>query len=153
MENMIVKKINGDISYKKLDLEKTNNNLNFVEEMRGFKHLCSCCDNCNPKTCLKIFDLKKRIISEYDFITTGYQVYNSNGEVEKMYVAKCDQYVKYPTRKKIKTAEEIEKLKLLKESLKVLYFNAENIEEADNIQIELLEKGQLSVYDSRKYYK
>ncbi len=140
MKNILIKKVNGEI--EEINLETTPDG---KKEVKGkIDHLCSKCDNCYAAKCLKVFDEVKQLISEYDFITDGLQLYDKNGEMKYFYVTECDDYIEDRKRHKPSTPEEIERLRRIKESIKIAYFDAENIEEADQTQLDLFRRKQLS---------
>ena len=140
MKNALLKKVNGEVEI--INLETTPDG---KKEVKGkIDHLCSKCDNCYAAKCLKVFDEVKQLISEYDFITDGLQLYDSNGEMKFFYVTECDDYKEDRKRHSPSTKEEIENLKRIRESIKIAYFNAETIEEADQTQFDLFRRKQLS---------
>lgn len=141
MKNIIIKIDNGEVSYKKT--ESASADRKFVESVSQNKHLCGDCDNCSPAKCLKIFDEVKRVINDYEFVTHGYQIYDKNGIMEKLYISKCKDFIPSKVRRGAKTGEELRKLKRMKDNLKIMYFDAENIEEANQTQYDLLNRGQI----------
>ena len=153
MKNIIIKVDNGEVSYKKT--ESASEDKKFVESVSQSKHLCGDCDNCSPAKCLKIFDEVKRVITDYEFITNGYQVYNKEGETRKLFISECNNFIKSKERKRARTAEELHALKQMKANLKMMYFDAEDIEEANQVQYDLLNRGQifLSNLDARERRK
>lgn len=95
------------------------------------KHLCGePCDGLDGCKCPKISNEENTEISEYDFIQEGYQVFKDDGSLVKFVVSKCKNFKPY-TRK-----SELINQRYLLESLKILYFDAENLEEANKIQQE-----------------
>ena len=138
MKNKIFLKENGETKEFRIDYTPFNN-----EKDLKLNHLCPKCDNCYAAKCSKVLDDVKMPIDSYDFISDGIQVYDNNDEMKTFYVTKCDNYVKDHVRNKATTREEIERLNKLKESIKILFFNAENIEEADQIQYDLLMRRQI----------
>ena len=149
MKNIIIKKEHGFVSYRQMDMDN-NENTEFVKNIKKYKHLCGDCDNCSPLKCAKVFDIKKEVIKNYDFITDGYQVYDENGEVKTIYVANCEQFVQNKARKKAKTSTELEELKRMKENLKMMYFDTESFDEAEDVQYDLLKRGQIYIYSSKE---
>ena len=55
-------------------------------------HLCFNCSNGYPSACEKVFDFpNKKPISDYPFITSGYQIFN-NGYLKTFTVTKCKNF-------------------------------------------------------------
>ena len=106
-------------------------------------HLCFDCDNCYADKCPKVSDGVKRSLKKYPFISEGVQVYDANGDTKYLFVSKCDNFEKDRERHKLTTQEEIENLKRMKESIKVAYFNALDIDEADETHYDLLKRKQI----------
>ena len=133
MENKYLKKENG---ITKLELGKPDILDKLAQEKENY-HLCfSCSLNC-VVNCRKVLDKKKQIISNYDFITGGYQVFNDEDEIDRFVVTDCDNYV--PEVKKGKpTKEEAKRIKKAREDLKMLYFGTNTYEEACIKQIEMI---------------
>lgn len=104
-------------------------------------HLCFSCQNATATLCPKIKDRIKSRIDSYDFITEGIQEIKENGEMKKFIVSKCDNYKKDEVRST--PTERLEKLKKLKESIKILYFGGEDIEEANRLQYQEYKHGNL----------
>lgn len=148
MKNALIRKVDGKIEIQNIQDGIISGNEQ-DSKLQSAKHLCSKCDNCYADKCLKVFDEEKRILDEYDFIESGVQVYDENGNMHLFYVTKCNNFIKDAERKKFTTQEELENLKRLKESIKILYFDAESIEEADQTHLDLLRRRQL-VYSKRK---
>ena len=145
MKNVLFIKTNGEV--EKIDITSSK------DLPKGVSHMCSSCDNCYADKCEKVFDEVQTPIGKYDFITDGVQAYNRNGEMVKFYVSNCNDYKQDIVRKKASTREEIMRLNRIKESIKIAYFDAENIEEADQTQFDLLRRKQLSFnieYTKRK---
>ena len=139
---MILKKENGLV---------TVTELNDVEEqkMNETCHLCwENCANALPNVCPKVTDRKKHTIDAYDFITDGYQTFDDKGEVDTFIVSKCDNYQK--SIRKEKTKEEAEKLRKIKECLRMAYFEADSLEDAYIIQYELEKRGALKNIKGRR---
>lgn len=106
-------------------------------------HLCwEGCKNAHPLQCKKITDRIKSRISEYEFITDGYQEIDKAGNIDKFIVSGCKNYEK--ESEKILTIEQKERAKKAKEALMLHYFDAETIEEAWVIQHDLLVRGELT---------
>ena len=109
---------------------------------------CFDCQNARACECEKIADENYKGINEYSFITDGYQIYDKNGNLKSFVVSKCNNYKEDEPRKRPTTKEELDQLRYLKESIKILYFNAENIAEANRIQTDLFNRRQLVDYDA-----
>jgi hypothetical protein len=109
---------------------------------------CFDCQNARACECEKIDDENYKGIDEYGFITDGYQIYDKNGEIKSFVVSKCNNYKVDEPRKRATTREELEHLRYLKDSIKILYFDAENIDEADQIQEDLRNRHQIYDYDA-----
>ena len=139
MKNVFIKKDNEKIILKNINKEVIESG-EFYQKIHNVQHICANCDNCYADCCLKVFDEEKKPINEYSFIKKGIQIYDENGEIRFFYVTNCDNYVKDTERKKLSA----EDLKRLKESIKINYFDAENIDEADQTQFDLLKRKQLS---------
>ena len=143
MKNTIVVKELNKLWFRDISPEELEN-IEFSKKMHlSHKHLCSDCDNCYANKCVKVADEVKKSMDEYDFITSGTQVYNGNGEVDFFYVEECNNFKEDRKRSKPTTKEEIENLKRMKESIKIAYFDAENIDEADQTQADLFRRKQL----------
>ena len=142
MKNVFIRKVDG-----KIEIQNIENGIirgsEYDKELCSAKHLCNKCDNCYADECLKVFDEEKRTLGEYDFIKSGIQIYDENDKIRSFYVTKCINFKKDAERKKFTTQEELENLKRLKESIKILYFDAESIEEADQTHLDLLKRKQL----------
>ena len=142
MEKVIIKK-NSDIN--SYDLDEIDVKEVYRSVRKSGNHLCPSCDNCRPVKCLKIFDEVKRPLGDYEFVKEGLQIYKDD-EMQCFYITKCDNYVKDRERSKPSTLEEIENLKRVHESIKIAYFDAETIEEANQTQFDLFKRGQLTSY-------
>lgn len=105
------------------------------------KHLCFNCQNATATLCPKVKDRIKSRIDSYDFITEGIQEIKENGEMKTFIVSKCDNYKQDEVRST--PTERLEKLKKLKESIKILYFGGEDIEEANRLQYQEYKHGNL----------
>ena len=137
MEKRIIIKANGEIVKLYNALENEIKELN-----RHATNPCGSCRNCYANKCLKVEDTAdKKDIRKYDYITDGFQINdNETGELDYLVVEKCAKYEHDLPRKKATTREEIENLKLLKESIKILFFDAGDLDEADNIQDRLFRR-------------
>ena len=143
MKNTILKKDYGMIS----EIEANEDTIKTIKsECPGT--ICFDCQNARACKCEKIDDEQYKNIDSYDFITDGYQIYDRKGEIKSFVVSNCVNFKKDEKRVRPTTKEELEKLRQLKESIKILYFNAENIKEADKIQQDLTNRGQLVAYDA-----
>lgn len=149
------KKINTPINEIFASYTKTNNTNNGIYELsqnifadlidiiytKNQKHLCFSCQNATSTLCPKVKDRIKSRIDSYDYITEGIQEIKENGEIKKFIVSKCDNYKKDEVRST--PTERLEKLKKLKESIKILYFDGEDIEEANRLQYQEYKNGNL----------
>lgn len=141
MERIIIKKENGEVRL-------VNANEELLHSIKvGYTNPCIECKKGNVIDCKKVADGEKKHIEKYDFITDGYQINDSNGQLENLVVYKCSNYEKQEAKPKPTTKEELQELKRLKESIKILYFNAEDIDEANRIQSDLTRRGQLVEYN------
>ena len=123
-------------------LEKDNEHKANVDNL----HLCTKCDNCYAHKCQKVMDINKRSLSKYDFITDGVQYYDENGVQVLFYVTRCNQFVPDHERRRASTKEEMDKRVRDKESMAIHRFEAENIDEAESIQLSLFQRGLLVPY-------
>ena len=141
MKNVILKKQDGVISTEDYDISK-------IKEIKSnYSSPCFDCKNGYASKCQKMFDCGAKDIKDYDFIDSGIQSYDENG-ISNLYVMNCTNYEKDAPRKPATTKEEIERLKYLKESIKILYFSAETVEEANRTQHDLMRRGLLIPYSS-----
>jgi len=144
MKNVILRKENGEVIEIALNDEA-------IKMVKGQCPRTSCfeCVNARANRCEKVADDEgKKNIGEYNFITDGYQSYDANGNIKSFVVSKCNNFMKEEPRKNSTTREEIERLNYLRTSIKILYFDAETIEEANQIQEDLMRRGQLLEYDA-----
>ncbi len=141
MKSIVLKKENGNVEVVSID------KVTLHDLIKKHKNPCISCDNAYTSKCKKVEDENKNI-NNYDFVISGYQINNELGETQKLMVCECSNYVVDRPRVKAKTREEIEKLNKLKESIKINYFNAIDIDEADQIQEDLINRGQISLYNS-----
>lgn len=124
---IVIKKHNDEIESEVCEVKNKKYSSFDVKE----KHLCGePCDGLDGCKCPKIRDTEDKNISEYDFIEDGYQVFKDDGTLVKFVVSKCKNFKPY-TRK-----NELINRNLLLKSIKILYFGAENLEEANKIQEE-----------------
>lgn len=149
------KKINTPINEIFASYTKTNNTNNGIYELsqnifadlidiiytKNQKNLCFNCQNATATLCPKVKDRIKSRIDSYDFITEGIQEIKENGEMKTFIVSKCDNYKQDEVRST--PTERLEKLKKLKESIKILYFGGEDIEEANQLQYQEYKHGNL----------
>ena len=140
MKPIIVKKENGEVTIV-ADEESTRS---IITEI---KNPCFECTNGYVTKCPKMADEVKKNISKYDFITDGYQIYNEDGEVDIFAISKCSNFVRQEKNKPT-TKEEIARLRYLKESIKILYFDAVDIDEADKTHHDLQKRGSLVSYNA-----
>lgn len=105
-------------------------------------HLCwEDCFNASADKCPKVRNKIKLSIDKYDFIQEGYQILNKKGEIDRFIVTKCDKYEKATPQ--AMTQAQKERIKKIKDGLRIAYFDAETIEEAYVIQNDLIKKGQI----------
>ena len=138
---MMLKKQNGKLEIKFIDTQ-------ILREMTKKEcHLCANCENCRANKCQKVHDAENQYIGKYDYITDGYQVYTEIGKTSNFIVTECGNYQTEQVREKPKTKEELMRQNNLKASLKINYFNAESLEEANRIQEDSFRRGQLYEFD------
>ena len=153
MKNSILKKENGVVEAIMADASVIESK-EFGQELRDtVPHLCFNCENCSPLTCKKIKDEVKSTIDGYDFIGNGLQVYDHRGDLLYFYVSTCDNFIKDQERKKKTNKEEIKALNRIKESIKIAYFDATDIDDADNKHLYQLERGLLTFDKPRELIK
>lgn len=141
MKSIVIKKENGESMI-------INANEEMIHSIKvGYTNPCIECKKGNPIDCPKIAARANKHIENYDFITDGYQINNSDGELENLVVYKCSNFEKQEAKPRPQTKEELQRLKQLKESLKILYFSAYDIEEADRKQAYLMKRGILTEYN------
>ena len=142
MNYSILKKENGEVRLINIDYEE-------LEKIKSLHvNPCATCDNAYTTKCEKIGDTSKKSIRDYDYITDGYQI-NKNGEVDNLIIFNCQNYVEDKPRKSNRCADEIKRLNELKASIKILYFDAGSIEEADEIQYNSVMNGTLTPVDAQ----
>lgn len=105
-------------------------------------HLCwENCANATPRRCKKIYDLPKQTIDNYDFITDGFQIVNGDQrKVDRFIVTGCNHYEEEPEREKM-SVEERKRINDIRRNMAMLYYEADTIEEAEEIQRQQIEKG------------
>ena len=119
-------------------------NKDFTKKLHNaLEHVCTNCDNCYADSCVKVADSIKASIVDYEFISDGVQVFDINGDTRYLYVTGCNNFKEDEKRHKPTTQEEIAALNRIKESIKIAYFDAETIEEADQTQLDLLRRKQI----------
>ena len=128
---------------KKVILKKENGIVSQVEERPKFvdeegallPHLCGeDCKNASPLTCSKFAHRVMREIGEYDQVVDGYQIIK-NGEVVKFRVTSCKDYVEA-----VPTDHSYSKRRELMNSIYTNYYDAETVEEALEIQADILRR-------------
>ena len=137
MKNVILKKENGKV----IEIEPTKE---LLEELKSKEIIHKCGENCKnayTSKCEKIADYIKRNIAEYDFIQSGMQVIDNEGDVEKFLVHECNNYEEILNKKH--TAEELKRFRRAREAIRLAYFDAATVEEAYIIQDDLIKRGQL----------
>ena len=139
----VIKKKDGEFKLYKID-SKVAESREFSNLLHSkLKHLCPNCDNCYADDCSKVSDSKKNSICKYEYITDGLQVIDDTNDTLFFYVTTCKNYKVDKDRYKPTTKEELYELNRKKESIKIAYFDAETVEEADQIHLDLLNRKQL----------
>lgn len=134
MKKKIIIKANGEIVQENII---NKGEINSVYGLNQYKsNICGECSNCSASKCIKVEDDSiDKDIRKYDFITDGFQINDRNeGTLDNLVVEKCNNFEKDLPRKKAQTMKEIVELNRLKESIKMLYYDAGDLDEADNIQ-------------------
>ena len=139
MKSVVFKKENGEVRIINADEESVR------KISSDYTNPCSECIKGYANKCPKMTYGHKKNIANYDFITDGYQVNNENGEFENLVVCKCENFEKDKPRNK--SLEELKKMKKLAESIKIFYFSAVDVEEANKIQNDLRNRGLLIDYN------
>ncbi len=85
MRNKVIAKKDGNIEI----MDKTSEITNSV---RRLQQLCWDCKNGFPSKCKKICDIHKLRIENYDFIDSGYQVFDRDGYIFLFIVSKCSNF-------------------------------------------------------------
>lgn len=139
MKNMVLIKKEGQVSGMHITpslMKKVNDH----EEL----HLCweNCKHSCVSQ-CSKIADRRKKSISEYEYINSGFQVFDENGRMTQFKVTDCNNYEKAEKQRKL-TDVERKHIKTLKEDLKTAYFDAENMNDAHVKQYMQIIRGELT---------
>lgn len=128
-EVFVIIKKDGKTTYRKLQ--------DNVSDLGG-NHLCSSC--ANMAICEKVKDIHKKRIDKYSFIDSGYQIVK-NGIVDNFTVTKCQDCKKY-----INSERNGFKRHDMLESMYTLRFEADDVNEALQIQQEQYDKGLLEDY-------
>lgn len=144
-----VRKIDGEsleqLMKKILNIDLSEQSTNGVDKLlakslndeldTSYKRLSSSCFECANgyvANCEKIADYpRKKDISEYPFVTDGFQVY-VNDELDKFIVMKCKNYKKAYQRASL-TPQQVGRLNLAKKLMETLYFDAKDLDEAREI--------------------
>ncbi len=130
MKNVMFIKENGIVT-------KTSYNEDAIKKIKeNNSGKCFECKYAYASECPKVQDRGIKRISKYDFIEDCVYAFNEKGE-QDLYITKCNKFENDEPRKKATTREEIEHLKYLKESIKILFYNSENIEEANRTQTDI----------------
>lgn len=109
------------------------------------KHLCGAvCHGLTGKKCPKIFDEEKANISEYDFIDSGYQIINDEGVLEKFVVSECKNF------KLVEREQDPASRRKIMDVIKVLYFDTETPQEAEEKLKFMVEQGTVLKRNRRK---
>ena len=134
MENIVIKKKDGQIDWITLSPEETAelSNGNTVSLCWG-NCAAAMCKHALPSKCKKIYD-KEKNIQKYDFITDGVQDLEG-----RLVVTKCNNYEE--TGEIIRTPEEKRKARIAKRALLTNYFDAQDEDEAAVIHYMGIVKG------------
>ena len=140
MEKRLIIKEDGKTIKKLVVNEEAITKMNGLN--RYVTNPCGDCKNCYASECPKVFDESKdKDIRKYDFITDGFQINDvETGELDNLVVGNCAKFEKDYPRKKASTLEEIKHLNHLKESIKILFFDAGDLDEADDLQTKLFRR-------------
>ena len=131
MKNIILEKDNGKV----IDLPKTKEVIYELHNGSRIKHLCfDCVRGCASK-CAKIADYRKKPITAYDFIISGYQIYDNRGDVEEFTVTECQNY-KYDDPKYVSEKEKMAARKTIG-LFHMAYFGANDLDELEEIKADL----------------
>ena len=142
MEKTILVKVNGEV-------EKTTVDNEVIRELKKqYSNPCFNCEKGYASKCPKIASDETKSIMDFDFITDGYQIVNKQGELDELIICQCNNYELDHERVKLNTLEAMRRIQRLKESIKILYFDAIDPEEADRVQEDLFRRGQLIEYDT-----
>ena len=134
MEKRIIKKVNGVVEEMSFDLDEMDNSAYKNE------HLCwNHCENAIAGKCDKITDRRKKKIDRYDFITDGKQVVGPNNELIEFTVSGCKNYKEEPVKKM--SVAEASRLRKLKESLLIGFYDAIDLAEARKVRDEIRRKN------------
>lgn len=120
--------------------------LNLIDEKYDASqfHLCYLnCKNATTLLCPKIADRRKKYISSYDFIIDGYQIVNNN-DIEVFVVSNCLKYEEQHEKKF--NIEQQRRINEIVKSIKMHYFDAETIEEANAIEKNMIKKNELKPF-------
>ena len=94
---------------------------------------CFDCANGYVKNCEKMADYpEKKDISEYPFITDGFQVY-INDELDRFIVTRCNNFKK-ASQKKYLTPQQVESVQAAKALIELLYYDVDTLAEAREIK-------------------
>ncbi len=132
MNNVVLTKVDGVVSVELADKENTQ-----IFHDDTVKHLCwENCEFAYADKCPKVANKNKKTIDKYPFVTDGMQLLDDENKVDRFIVTGCNKYKK--TVPIERTREELAYLKKVKEGLKMAYFDAGSIEEANVIQYEIV---------------
>lgn len=142
MEKTIYRKENGEVRVINLDTKT----IGVIKKQCVSP--CFTCDKGYPSKCDKMAGRMLNNIDKYDFITDGFTIMGSDGQIEDFLIERCVNYVPDAPRKKANTLEEIKELNRLKESIKMHYFDAESVEEANKVESYLITHNLLTDPDN-----
>ena len=131
MKNIILEKDNGKV----IDLPKTKEVIYELHNGSRIKHLCFDCVRGCVNKCTKIADYRKKPITAYDFIISGYQIYDNRGDVEEFTVTECQNY-KYDDPKYVSEKEKMAARKTIG-LFHMAYFGANDLDELEEIKADL----------------
>ena len=99
--------------YKKEDgtVEKYMVPTDFVETtLFDAYHLCAfdCINSCE-NGCSKMMNMQNEMIDSYEFITNGFQIFDEEGNLEKICVFECNDYVRFPYNNEKKGIQRVRK--------------------------------------------
>lgn len=139
MKNIVLIKKEGQVSGMHITPS-------LMQRVNDHEELHLCWENCKNScvfNCSKIADHKKRPISDYEYINSGFQVFDENGKMTQFKVTDCSNYEKTEKKRNL-TKNERKHINALKEDLKTAYFDAENMSDAHVRQYMQMIRGELT---------